>query len=144
MQWLDVPDAETNLPSERSETPARRSVKQRVVSRKASGGFDGITENAITLDARFGFVPNRAFLCGFAGGWWGSVYCAAGRSGLLPCGGRGGREAEIFFGVRGRDKLTSIIKRNTIKLQNGFACFPDGDPLNENVKKVKEKIRANY
>lgn len=46
-------------------------------------------------------------------------------------------EAEKFFGVNGRDKLTSIVKRSTIKLENGFACFPDGDPLNENVKKVK-------
>lgn len=47
------------------------------------------------------------------------------------------REAEKFFGVNGRDKLTSIVKRSTIKLQNGFACFPDGDPLNENAQKVK-------
>ena len=46
-------------------------------------------------------------------------------------------EAEKFFGVSGRDKLTSIVKRSTIKLESGFACFPDGDPLNENVKKVK-------
>lgn len=46
-------------------------------------------------------------------------------------------EAEKFFGVNGRDKLTSIVKRSTIKLENGFACFPDGDPLNENAKKVK-------
>lgn len=47
------------------------------------------------------------------------------------------REAEKFFGVSGRDKLTSIVKRSTIKLQNGFACFPEGDPLNENSQKVK-------
>lgn len=47
------------------------------------------------------------------------------------------REAEEFFGVNGRDKLTSIVKRSTIKLQNGFACFPDGDPLNANAQKVK-------
>lgn len=47
------------------------------------------------------------------------------------------KEAQKFFGVNGRNKLTPIVKRSTIKLQNGFACFPDGDPLNENAQKVK-------
>lgn len=42
-----------------------------------------------------------------------------------------------FFGADARDNLNSIVKRRTIKLENGFACFPDGDPLNENVKRVK-------
>ena len=32
--------------------------------------------------------------------------------------------------------MKSIVKRSTIKLKNGFSCFPDGDPLNENVQKV--------
>lgn len=47
------------------------------------------------------------------------------------------KEAESFFGVSGRDRLTDIVKRSTIKLENGFACFPDGDPLTENAKNVK-------
>lgn len=42
-----------------------------------------------------------------------------------------------FFGADARDNLNSIVKRRTMKLGNGFACFPDGDPLNENVKRVK-------
>ncbi len=42
-----------------------------------------------------------------------------------------------FFGADARDNLNSIVKRRTMKLENGFACFPDGDPLNENVKQVK-------
>ncbi len=42
-----------------------------------------------------------------------------------------------FFGADARDNLNSIVKRRTIKLENGFACFPDGDQLNENVKRVK-------
>lgn len=42
-----------------------------------------------------------------------------------------------FFGADARDNLNSIVKRRTIKLENGFACFPDSDPLNENVKMVK-------
>jgi len=46
-------------------------------------------------------------------------------------------EALDFFKVSNRDSLNSIVKRSTMKLQNGFACFPDGDPLNENIKKVK-------
>lgn len=46
-------------------------------------------------------------------------------------------DALKFFGADARDNLNSIVKRRTIKLENGFACFPDGDPLNENVKRVK-------
>ena len=42
-----------------------------------------------------------------------------------------------FFGADERDNLNSILKRRTMKLENGIACFPDGDPLNENVKRVK-------
>lgn len=47
------------------------------------------------------------------------------------------RDTLEFFGADARDNLNSIVKRRTIKLENGFACFPDGDPLNENVKRVK-------
>ena len=46
-------------------------------------------------------------------------------------------DALEFFGADARDNLNSIVKRRTMKLENGFACFPDGDPLNENVKMVK-------
>lgn len=42
-----------------------------------------------------------------------------------------------YLGADTRDNLTDIVKRRTIKLENGFSCFPDGDPLTENVKKVK-------
>ncbi len=42
-----------------------------------------------------------------------------------------------YFGADARDNLTDIVKRRTIKLENGFSCFPDGDPLTESVKKVK-------
>ena len=45
-------------------------------------------------------------------------------------------EALEFFAVNSRVKLTSIVKRSTIKTQSGFSCFPDGDSLNENVQKV--------
>ena len=47
------------------------------------------------------------------------------------------KEALKFFGADARDDLNSIVKRGTMKLQNGISCFPDGDPLNENVKMVK-------
>lgn len=33
--------------------------------------------------------------------------------------------------------MKSIVKRRTIKLENGSACFPDGDVLGEYVQKVK-------
>ena len=42
-----------------------------------------------------------------------------------------------YLGADTHDNLTDIVKRRTIKLENGFSCFPDGDPLTENVKKVK-------
>ena len=42
-----------------------------------------------------------------------------------------------YLGADARDNLTDIVKRRTIKLENGFSCFPDDDPLTENVKKVK-------
>ena len=47
------------------------------------------------------------------------------------------RDTLKFFGADARDNLNSIVKRRTMKLENGFACFPDGDPLNETVKRVK-------
>lgn len=47
------------------------------------------------------------------------------------------RDTLKFFGADARDNLNSIVKRRTMKMENGFACFPDGDPLNENVKRVK-------
>ena len=50
---------------------------------------------------------------------------------------RADAEAKKFFGASSYDDLKSIIKRSTIKLKSGFSCFPDGDPLNENVKAVK-------
>lgn len=45
-------------------------------------------------------------------------------------------EALEFFKASSTDDLNAIIKRGTIKIQNGFSCFPDGDPLNENSQKV--------
>ena len=33
--------------------------------------------------------------------------------------------------------MNAIVKRSTIKLENGFACFPDADPLNKYVQNVK-------
>lgn len=41
-----------------------------------------------------------------------------------------------FFGADARDDLKSIVKRRTIKLKNGFACFPDDDVLSGYVQKV--------
>ena len=32
--------------------------------------------------------------------------------------------------------MQSILKRGTIKTPGGFSCFPDGDPLNQNVQSV--------
>lgn len=40
-----------------------------------------------------------------------------------------------FLGADARDDLKSIVARSTIKLENGFAAFPDGDPLCECIKK---------
>lgn len=45
-------------------------------------------------------------------------------------------DAMRFFGVESKEDLKSIIKRSTMKTKSGFACFPDGDILNRNVKKV--------
>ena len=47
------------------------------------------------------------------------------------------KEALDFLGGSEDDDLNSIVRRSTMKLENGFACFPDGDPLSEYVKKVK-------
>ena len=47
------------------------------------------------------------------------------------------KAAAKFFGANSADNLKNIVKRSTIKLENGFACFPDGDILNEYVKAVK-------
>ena len=41
-----------------------------------------------------------------------------------------------FFGADARDDLQSIVKRRTMKLENGFACFPDNDVLGEYIQKV--------
>ena len=45
-------------------------------------------------------------------------------------------DALKYFRADARDDLKSIVKRSTIKLKNGFSCFPEGDPLNENVQRV--------
>lgn len=41
-----------------------------------------------------------------------------------------------FFGADARDNLQSIVKRRTMKLANGFACFPGDDVLSEYIQKV--------
>lgn len=41
-----------------------------------------------------------------------------------------------FFGADAKDDLKSIVKRRTMKLKNGFACFPDDDVLSGYVQKV--------
>ncbi len=41
-----------------------------------------------------------------------------------------------FLGADARNDLQSIVKRRTMKLENGMACFPDGDVLNEYIKNV--------
>lgn len=46
------------------------------------------------------------------------------------------KEINNIFGADNTKDLKNAINRSTIRLQNGFACFPEGDPLNENVKKV--------
>ena len=45
-------------------------------------------------------------------------------------------EVTSIFGANGTKDLKKAVNRSTIAIQNGFACFPDGDPLNDNVKKV--------
>lgn len=47
------------------------------------------------------------------------------------------KEALNFLGADARDDLKTIVKSATVKLENGFAAFPDGDPLGEYVKRVK-------
>ena len=44
-----------------------------------------------------------------------------------------------FFGADSRDDLTNIVKNGTIKMKKGFMCFPKGDALIENSKKVIPK-----
>ena len=46
------------------------------------------------------------------------------------------KEIKAIFGTNGDKGLKKAVDRSIIKLQNGFACFPDGDPLNENAKRV--------
>ncbi len=46
------------------------------------------------------------------------------------------KEINKIFGADSSKDLQKVINRSTIKLQNGFACFPDGDPLNDNSKNV--------
>nr|DAM75208.1 MAG TPA: minor capsid protein [Caudoviricetes sp.] len=42
-----------------------------------------------------------------------------------------------FFGADARDDLNKIASGGIIHLENGFAAFPDGDPLAENIRAVK-------
>lgn len=42
-----------------------------------------------------------------------------------------------FFGADARDDLKSVVKRRTMRLKNGFACFPDNDPLQKYIQNVK-------
>lgn len=42
-----------------------------------------------------------------------------------------------FFGADARDSLSKIASGGIMQLENGFAAFPDGDPLAENIKAVK-------
>ena len=47
------------------------------------------------------------------------------------------KEINKIFGADSSKDLQKAVNRSTIKLQNGFACFPDGDPLNDNSQNVK-------
>lgn len=47
------------------------------------------------------------------------------------------KEINKIFGADSSKDLQKVVNRSTIKLQNGFACFPDGDPLNYNSQNVK-------
>lgn len=47
------------------------------------------------------------------------------------------KEVLNFLGADARDDLKTIVKRATVKLENGFSAFPDDDPLSEYVKRVK-------
>ena len=42
-----------------------------------------------------------------------------------------------FFGADARDDLQKIVTNSTIQLENGFAAFPEGDPLQKYVQSVK-------
>lgn len=42
-----------------------------------------------------------------------------------------------FLGADARDDLKSIVKKRTMELENGFACFPDNDPLQKYIQNVK-------
>lgn len=42
-----------------------------------------------------------------------------------------------FLGGSAKNDLKTIVKRRTMKLENGFSCFPDGDVLSRYVEKVK-------
>lgn len=42
-----------------------------------------------------------------------------------------------FLHADARDNLQSIVKSSTLKLGNGFACFPESDPLQEYIQNVK-------
>lgn len=42
-----------------------------------------------------------------------------------------------FLHADARDNLQFIVRRSTIKLENGFACFPENDPLSRYVQNVK-------
>lgn len=53
-----------------------------------------------------------------------------------PIGVAADVELSNYFGVSSTDNLSAIIKRGTIKLSNGFSCFPEGDPLTNNVQNV--------
>jgi len=45
----------------------------------------------------------------------------------------------VAFSADARDRLTEIVKNGTIKLQRGFMCFPENDPLIKNSKMVIPK-----
>jgi hypothetical protein len=53
-----------------------------------------------------------------------------------PIGVAADVELYDYFGASSTDNLSAIIKRGTIKLSNGFSCFPEGDPLTNNVQNV--------
>ena len=46
------------------------------------------------------------------------------------------KQLEAIFGAENTKDLKKAVNRSIIKLQSGFTCFPDGDPLNENAKMV--------
>ena len=50
-----------------------------------------------------------------------------------------GTKERDSFSADARDKLTEIVRNGTIKLQRGFMCFPENDPLIANSKNVIPK-----